>query len=100
MEGAPSRRSLASARARVGARLTSGCGRPAASGPPPLGVTALLLLFVPLALLGLFAAALLSSPNSSTFVVAGLVGAFAYVNLLFTIGARTDTSDQTPPNHH
>jgi hypothetical protein len=64
-----------------------------------LGVVSLLLLLVPLALLGLFAAALLPSPNSSTFVVAGLVGAFAYVNLLFTLGARAGTNDQTPPSH-
>jgi hypothetical protein len=59
-----------------------------------LGLISLLLLFVPLGLLGLFVAALLPSPNSSTFAVVGLVGAFVYVQLLFTIGGCIDTSNQ------
>jgi hypothetical protein len=61
-----------------------------------LGFMTLLLLLVPLALFGLFVVALLPSPNSSTFAVAGLVGAFVYVQLLFTIGGRIGTNTHAP----
>jgi hypothetical protein len=61
-----------------------------------LAFTTLLLLLVPVALFALFVVALLPSPNSSTFVVAGLVGAFIYVQLLFTIGGRMDAGTRAP----